>query len=432
MTLHGCSGVMLRATKRRGCSAGMLQALKLRGCSGGVTRVMLLGRTRMAALSGVLCMALSACAPSDDVAVAASSTLRLEELLGGTDTLHERAIEPRTFRFPADHGPHPEFRTEWWYFTGNVTATDGRELAYHLTFFRSALLDSASFAAGAVDTARERSAWRTRHAYMAHFAVSDITGRRFEAAQRFGRAALDLAGARAQPFRVWIDDWHAAATRPDHDADMFPIRLRAAESDVVIDLTLEAGKPPVLQGDRGLSRKGPEQGNASYYYSHTRMPTRGTMSVGGRTYEVAGSSWLDREWSTGSLSPDLQGWDWMALQLADSTELMLYRLRRHDGTASPFSAATHIDAAGTATALAADAFAMTPLRTWPSDIDGTAYPVAWRVHVPAFDLQLDIEAAFDAQELNLAVRYWEGAVRIRGTRQGRSVTGRGFLEMTGL
>jgi predicted secreted hydrolase len=404
--------------------------MMLRGMTRGMTRITVSGPPRIAALSGALCMALSACAPADDVAVAASSTLRLEELLGGTDTLHERAIEPRTFRFPTDHGPHPEFRTEWWYFTGNVTATDGRELAYHLTFFRSALMDSASFAAG-TDTARERSAWRTRHAYMAHFAVSDITGRRFEAAQRFGRAALDLAGARAQPFRVWIDDWHAAATRPDHDADMFPIRLRAADSDVAINLILAAGKPPVLQGERGLSRKGPEKGNASYYYSHTRMPTRGTVSVGGRTYEVAGSSWLDREWSTSVLGPDLQGWEWMALQLADSTELMLYRLRRHDGTASPFSAATHIDAAGTATALPAHAFVMTPLRMWSSDIDGTVYPVAWRVQVPAFGLQLEIEAAFDAQEMDLAVRYWEGAVRIRGTRQGRDVTGRGFLEMTG-
>jgi predicted secreted hydrolase len=387
--------------------------------------------SRAAALAAVLCLTASACAQGDDGAVASGNTFRLEELLGGTDTLHERAIEPRTFRFPDDHGPHPEFRTEWWYFTGNVTATDGRELAFHLTFFRSALTDSASYTAGAAADARERSAWRARHAYMAHFAVSDITDRRFEAAQRFGRGALDLAGATAQPFRVWIDDWQAATTRAGYDVDIFPLRLQAAENDVAIDLTLEAGKLPVLQGDRGLSRKGPEEGNASYYYSLTRMPTHGTVRIGGHDYEVAGLSWLDREWSTSVLGPDLAGWDWMSLQLDDSTELMVYRLRRHDGTASPFSAATFVDASGTAWPLPAEAFVMTPLRTWRSSIDGTVYPVAWRVQVPSFDTDLEINAAFDAQELNLAVRYWEGAVRIRGASQGRSVTGRGFLEMTG-
>jgi predicted secreted hydrolase len=366
-----------------------------------------------------------ACAPAVDERTAPATTLRLEELLGGTDTLHARAVEPRTFRFPEDHGPHPEFRTEWWYFTGNVTATDGRELAYHLTFFRSALVDSASFLA-----AGGESAWRARHAYMAHFAVSDITDRRFAAAQRFDRDALGLAGAQAQPFRVWLGDWSAAAVRPADDA-IFPLRLQAADGDVVLDLTLDEGKPPVLQGDRGFSRKGPEPGNASYYYSQTRMPTRGTIRVGGRTHDVAGASWLDREWSTSVLSPDLEGWDWMSLQLADSTELMVYRLRRHDGSASPFSAATFIDAAGSATSLASDAFSMVPLRTWRSDLDGTAYPVAWRVNVPGLGLELDVDAAFDGQELDLAVRYWEGAVRVGGMRDGRRVTGRGFLEMTG-
>jgi predicted secreted hydrolase len=438
-------------------------------------------------LTGAFC--LSACAPQPQPEPGHAPSLSLQELLGGADTLHERAVEPRAFSFPADHGPHPEFRTEWWYFTGNVTADDGREFAYHVTFFRSALTDTASFVAGLTDDPGGAgvSPWRTRHAYMAHFAVSDIADARFEAAQRFARDATGLAGARAVPFRVWTGDWEAAslhaadipaaavgragegagtgapaeidaarsrtgtaagarmgtvagvrtgtaaaaATSAAASPDVFPLRLRAAEGDVAIDLVLEPGKPPVLQGDAGLSRKGPEPGNASYYYSLTRLPTSGTIRSGGRTHAVTGTSWLDREWSTSVLSPDIEGWDWMSLQLDDGTELMVYRLRRHDGSASPFSAATFVAADGTPTYLSNRDFTMTAVRTWRSNLDGTAYPVGWRVSIPSLRLDLSVDAAFDAQELDLAVRYWEGAVRMRGSRGGRDVGGRGFLEMTG-
>lgn len=347
--------------------------------------------------------------------------LELGELLGGADTLHERARTPRPFAFPDDHGPHPGFRTEWWYYTGNLAAEDGREFGYQLTFFRSALTDSASFTAAADG---DRSAWRTRHAYMAHFALSDIGTRRFHAAERFARAAAGLAGAEAAPFRVWLGSWQA-------HGEFFPVRLEASDADVAIDLVLDAGKPLVLQGERGLSRKGPEPGNASYYYSLTRMPTTGTVRVGGRSFRVTGASWLDREWSTSALSDDLQGWDWMALQLADSTELMLYRLRRPDGTAGPFSAGTFVHADGTSTSLGAADFEMLPVRDWRSPLDGVTYPVAWEVRAPALSLVLEVEAAFDAQELDVAVRYWEGSVRVRGSRAGLPTAGRGYLEMTG-
>jgi predicted secreted hydrolase len=373
-------------------------------------------------LCACACVGAAACGGErNDGRVAA--TLAVGELLGGADTLHARAVEPRVFTFPADHGPHPEFRTEWWYFTGNVTATDGRELGYQLTFFRSALTDSASF----VSTATDASAWRSRHAYMAHFAVSDITDTRFHAAQRFARAALGLAGAEVEPFRVGLDGWHASSAGDD----MFPVRLVAADGDVAIDLLLEAGKQPVLQGERGLSRKGPEPGNASYYYSHTRMPTTGTIRVGAQTFTVAGASWLDREWSTSALSPDLEGWDWMALQLDDETDLMLYRLRRPDGTAGPFSAGRFVARDGSSSALSATDFTMTPLQWWRSPLDGASYPTSWRVDIPRLGALLDVSAAFPAQELNLAVRYWEGSVVVSGTRAGRAVQGRGYLEMTG-
>lgn len=359
------------------------------------------------------------------------ATLTIGELLGGSDTLHARAVTPRAFSFPGDHGPHPEYRTEWWYFTGNVTADDGRELGYQLTFFRSALIDSASYA---VVAAGDRSAWRGRHAYMAHFAVTDARAGAFDAAEKFARGAVGLAGAgigrdagmAGEGLRVWVDGWSAESLSPA----TFPIRLHARADDMAIDLVVGRGKVIVLQGDRGLSRKGPEPGNASYYYSLTRLPTRGTISTANGSWQVTGSSWLDREWSTSALSPGVAGWDWLSLQLSDSTELMMYRLRRSDGTTDPFSAATFVAADGTTRGFGADEFTMSPTAQWRS-ADGVAYPVAWRAGIPALDLAVEVAATVEDQELNLAVRYWEGMVRARGTRGNRAISGRGYLEMTG-
>lgn len=372
----------------------------------------------------------AAAACADGERLPSEATLSIEELLGGADTLHTRALAPREFVFPGDHGPHPEFRTEWWYFTGSLTSADGHELGYQLTFFRSALIDSASFANATLppsgDSTFDRSAWRTRHAWMAHFAVTDPAAG-FHASGRFARDAVGLAGAGVSPFRVWLEDWTAESLS---EATTFPVRLRARSGDVAIDLTLERGKPVVLQGERGLSRKGPERGNASYYYSLTRMPTRGTMRTAAGTYAVTGTSWLDREWSTSALSPGITGWDWMSLQLDDDTELMLYRLRRADGRADPFSAATFIAADGTTHALAADAFTMMPTDTWRA-ADGVEYPVAWHVEIPSLDIVLDVSTPVESQELTLAVRYWEGMVHARGTRADEPVSARGYLEMTG-
>jgi predicted secreted hydrolase len=405
---------------------------------------------RRAASSLLLALALAGCGaqPGDGGSVAA--TLEVGELLGGMDTLHARAVEVPELRFPRDHGPHPGFRNEWWYFTGNLTAEDGREFGFLLTFFRSALTDSATFAAREGET----SPWRSRHAWMAHFAVSDITGQTIHHGERFARDGAGLAGAEAEPFRVWLTDWQAVdpsyggAGRPPlpgigrppgaaavaagpGDASGFRARLVAAEGDVAMDLVVEGGKPMVLQGDRGLSQKGPEPGNASIYYSFTRMPAAGTIRMGGREYRVTGYGWLDREWSTSALSPDLAGWDWMALQFDDNTELMLYRLRRQDGTTGEFSAGTFVAADGTVTRLGPADFVMTPTGSWNSPLDGTAWPTRWQVEMEPLGMRLEVTAAFDAQEMNVAVRYWEGAVRIRGTRGGTPVTGRGYLEMTG-
>lgn len=372
----------------------------------------------------ILTASLCGSACSDAPRTPARALFDIGDLLGGIDTLHARATGPRPFTFPADHGPHPEFRTEWWYFTGSLTAEGGREFGYQLTFFRNALTDSASFLRA---VAGERSPWRTRHAYMAHFAVTDAGSARFDSAEKFARGAAGLAGARASPLRVWVDDWSVESVSA---SATFPVRLQARAADIAVDLVLQQGKPVVLQGDRGLSRKGAEPGNASHYYSLTRMPASGTIRTRAGTHEVTGTSWLDREWSTSVLPQGVIGWDWLSLQLDDSTELMLYRLRRDDGTVDPFSAATFIAFDGAARAFGADEFDMIPVRVWRT-ADGVEYPVAWRIVLPALDLTADVSAAVDDQELNHAVRYWEGMVRARGTRAGRPTSGRGYLEMTG-
>ncbi|MGZ3460093.1 MAG: lipocalin-like domain-containing protein, partial [Archangium sp.] len=346
--------------------------------------------------------------------------LKVADALGGKGGAegYTRAFEPRELHFPEDHGPHPGFRTEWWYWTGNLETADGRAFGYQLTLFRNALAPGDS---------ERASAWGTRQVYMGHLALSDLGGGRFHASERFSRGALGLSGARAEPFKVWLEDWSAEAV----GNGATPMRLTARGEGVSLSLVLEAGKPPVLQGDRGLSQKGPEPGNASYYYSLTRMPTRGQVTVDGRAYEVTGQSWMDREWSTSALGEDQVGWDWFALQLSDGGELMYYQLRRRDGTADPFSAGTLIPARGEPVRLSREDVRVEVLDTWRSPHSGSTYPARWRLAVPSHGLTLDLTPALADQELPVSVRYWEGSVRLSGTHAGQPVQGRGYVELTG-
>jgi len=366
----------------------------------------------VAGLLGVAVVALLREGPRDQ----AASVVVAEALAGDATTGYARATEARAFRFPADHGPHAAYRTEWWYFAGNVVTPEARHFGYQLTFFRVAL---------APDAAERASRWGASQMYMAHFTVTDTAGGRFHPRQRLARGAAGLAGAQTSPFRVWLDDWSVAGA----GADGFPMRLRAAEDGIAIDLVLDAGKPVVLQGDDGLSRKGPEEGNASYYYSLTRMPTRGTVELDGRSYAVEGASWMDREWSTSGLG-DKVGWDWFALQLGDGRELMFYRLRRADGSTDAFSGGTLVAADGTARMLRAGDVAVEVLGTWVSPA-GTRYPARWRLDVPTAGLRLDVTPRLADQELSGLVRYWEGAVRVEGRNGETSVSGHGYVELVG-
>ncbi len=342
---------------------------------------------------------------------------QLAELLGSdADAGFARAVAPRTFAFPEDHGPHPEFRNEWWYVTGNLDDEDGRRFGFELTIFRFALAPSVSASS---------SAWRTNQVYIAHLAVTDAEDESFYVAQRYSRGAIGLAGAQAAPFRVWIDDWEIAG-----QAETDAWRLRANDDTIGIDLELTPLKPPVLNGIDGLSQKSADPNNASYYYSITRMQTAGRLRVGDRDYSVSGLSWLDREWSTSALAADQVGWDWFALQLDDGSELMFYGLRLKDGAWDTASAGTFTDANGSASYLAVNDVEISVLDSWESPEGGT-YPSRWLLQVPRFDLELSVTPVINNQELFTTVRYWEGAVDVEGKHDQLPVEGRGYVELTG-
>ena len=341
-------------------------------------------------------------------------------LLGvdGDDDGYAVAMQPGGIRWPRDHGPHPDYRTEWWYFTGNLQEPEGREFGFQLTFFRYALQAEAVL---------RDSEWATTQAYMAHFAITDVSRSDHRVVERFARPAQGLAGARAQPFAAWLDDWSAAS----NGEAFLPLRLRAADTSVGIELDLElrAGKPAVLQGDAGLSAKGPEPGNASWYYSYTRLPASGQLQVDDRRFVVTGTAWFDREWGTSSLGAGVVGWDWFALQLDDGRDVMLYVLRDAEGRATPVSAGTIVDVGGEVTRLGHDDFRLQPVDFWRSEASGTRWPIAWDLRLPGAEALL-LRAAVADQEQNLTVRYWEGTIDVFPLA-GDTRVGRGYMELTG-
>ena len=388
-----------------------------------------------------------------------SASLSLAEAMGGADTVgYARAFAPRPFEFPRDHGAHPEFRTEWWYFTGNLDARDGRRFGFQFTIFRSALrpvnadpeaadapagpaASAAPGAAGAPDAVASTgsavppdstSAWITPQMYMGHFTVTDVEGNRFTEFERFTRGGAGLAGAEAgaeSPLRIWLDDWRIEG--PANPERSWPMRLRAADEGVALSLAFVPRKDIVLQGDQGLSQKGPEPGNASYYYSYPRLTAGGTLEIDGEVIDVEGLAWLDREWSTSALGEGQVGWDWFSLQFDDGAELMVYDIRQADGTPSPESQGVWVAPDGYVLHLESADYTLTPTGRWTSPIDGASYPSGWRIDVPQIDLELDVAPVLRDQELDVTVRYWEGAVDVSGRRASRELAGRGYVELTG-
>jgi predicted secreted hydrolase len=287
----------------------------------------------------------------------------------------------------------------------------GERFGFELTIFRVGLVPPSVV----VPTG---SAWRTRELYAAHFAITDVARKRFKFSDQYSRGALGLAGSQAQPLHVWLNDWELGST----------IHARGQG----YELTLETGAlgEPVLNGDRGLSRKSAEPGAATYYYSIPRICVRGKLVRDSVSLNVHGLAWLDREWGSGSLGAKQQGWDWFAFQLQDGSALMFYSLRTQGGARDPNSAGTWIDASGHGRPLAADQVLIDVGDHWTSPRGGR-YPSRWRVRVPSAGLDVEVRPVLADQELGTRPRYWEGAVDLRGTESGRDIAGRGYVELVG-
>jgi predicted secreted hydrolase len=341
---------------------------------------------------------------------------------------YQLALPGRMLTFPADHYSHPDFKTEWWYYTGHLETEAGRRYGYQVTFFRFGVRDRQK-------DLKEKPLFT--ELYMAHFALSDIAAKKFLYRERINRGIAgkaggrdygDKAGAATDRYLVWNEDWKVEGDAKDH-------RISVSDRGTTLQLSLRTLKAPVLHGQNGHSQKAEGEGRASYYYSLTRMQTEGELTIGGRKEKVRGLSWMDHEFGSNQLADNQVGWDWFSIQLDNQTELMLYLMRRKDGSVDPYSSGTLVTANGETKHLVLKDFRIEVLDRWKSAKSGANYPVKWKVSIPAEKIELQIDPAFFDQELitnrSTRVTYWEGAVSIKGTFINKQVAGNGYVEMTG-
>jgi predicted secreted hydrolase len=323
-----------------------------------------------------------------------------------------------SYEWPRDHGPHSDFKTEWWYFTGNLKAADTRRFGYQLTFFRQGVRPPNAPAV--------KSRFIVPDLKFGHFTITDVLPNRFLFSQRLTRGAFGEAGFGDGARLAWLEDW-ALTLEPDGS-----FRIKGADHDRSLELHLIPQKPWVVHGKEGLSIKSLREGHASHYYSGTRLRTSGQIRVGDSSFAVDGESWFDHEWATSQLAPDQAGWDWFSLQLDDGSELMLYRLRGKDGSIDPASSGTFIEAGGATGHLEATDMRLTATKQFHSSHSGADYPIAWRIEIPSLHLDATISTPVQNQELVLQpVTYWEGMVDVVGTRAGKALRGHGYVELTG-
>jgi len=329
------------------------------------------------------------------------------------------ALPGYRYSFPRDYFNHPNFQTEWWYYTGNVQSADGHRFGFELTFFRQGIDRDPT----------RNTAWDVRDLYLAHLALSDLDGGRFYHTERINRSGPGIAGTDEGTQRIWNGNWHIRWQDSDQE-------LQAVSEQFELHFTLHSEKPPVIHGENGVSQKAEGLGRASHYISLTRLATKGRIILDGKSFEVSGLAWMDHEFFTNQLAPEQSGWDWLSLQLDDRTELMLFNIRRADGSIDPFSAGTYIDAQGKTTHLRKNDFVLQPLGdVWKSPATGAAYPIRWKISIPKLTIDLEAKTPLPSQELaghtKFAPTYWEGAIMLIGTRASRAISGRGYLEMTG-
>jgi predicted secreted hydrolase len=340
----------------------------------------------------------------------------------GAGDAYRLALPGYRFDFPRDHFNHPDFQTEWWYYTGNLRTAEGRRFGFELTFFRR----------GVDREAASTSIWDVRDVWMAHLALSDIQGAQFLHTERLNRSGPGLAGADFKLARVWNGNWQAQWTLDPAVAGVGRQTLQAIADRFSFELSLKSDKPPAINGTNGVSQKAEGVGKASHYISLTRLASAGSIVLDGKRFSVEGASWMDHEFFSHQLESGQSGWDWFSLQLNDRSEVMLYRLRRSDGTPDPYSAGTYVDSQGHTRHLSAGDFAVTPGNTWTSGATGGRYPVEWAIEVPSLDFKATVRTPLLQQEITgSGTNYWEGAIDIDATRSGHPLRGVGYLEMTG-
>ena len=332
---------------------------------------------------------------------------------------YRTALPGYRYEFPRDHFNHPDFQTEWWYYTGNLKSADGRRFGFELTFFRQAI---------SRDPARN-SAWDVRDLYLAHLALSDLDGGKFYHAARTNRSGPGIAAASESLGRIWNGNWQIQWHGGDQE-------LKAVDESFQLHLTLHAEKPPVTHGENGVSQKAEGPGRASHYVSLTRLATSGVIELGTGRFEVSGTSWMDHEFFTHQLAPSQTGSDWLSLQLEDHTEVMLFHIRRQDGSIDPYSAGTYVDAEGKTTHLRSSDFKLQPVgEKWTSPLTGAEYPIHWKIAIHKLGVELEANTPLVSQELTgktkISPTYWEGAIVLTGQRNSQPLSGAGYLEMTG-
>jgi predicted secreted hydrolase len=338
----------------------------------------------------------------------------------------KRALPGRTFSFPRDHFSHPEFKTEWWYYSGHLSDQEKKSYGYHLTFFRTGLKREN----------QTKSKWSIQNLYFAHLALTDESKNRFEYREKISRGSLEEAGAtpyqkNEKPFRVWVEGWSLegkGAAMRDH-------LLKGGDQDLGVKLLLTPEKKPVIHGQNGISQKAEGDGYASHYYSITRLKTEGKIFSKKKEIPVQGRSWMDHEFGSAQLREYQTGWDWFSIQLENGIDLMIYQIRHQDGKIDPYSSGTIIFSDGSYRHLHLKEFQIEVLDRWKSKKSGATYPSKWRMVAPSHRIELMLTPTVKDQELitqeSTRVTYWEGSAKVEGKYQGQRVRGMSYVELTG-